>query len=284
MRDVILADTLDEVLGILGREPDAVVYAGGTDLLVKLRQRAVNPRGLVCIERVAELRGFLDEGDSLWIGPAATHASLLENALIWKHVPVLAQAVGTIGSPPIRHMGTIGGNIVTASPAGDTLPPLYLTDAEVEIRSAESRRVRPIADFVLGPGRVDLQPGEMVTGIRVKKTSGHTIHHFQKVGRRTSQACTVVSLAALLGVSREGVIERARLAWGAVGPTVVTSNDVNDALVGKTLSRETLAEAAPLVEAAVSPVDDVRASAAYRSSVASALLMRLVRYAREGAD
>jgi xanthine dehydrogenase FAD-binding subunit len=283
MRDVILPVTLDELLGILGREPAAAVYAGGTDLLVKIRQGSADPRRLVCIERVAELRGVIDEGAGLWIGPATTHASLMDNALIRKHLPVLAQAIGTLGSPPIRHMGTIGGNIVTASPAGDTLPPLYLADAEVEIRTVGSRRVQRIADFVRGPGEVDLQPGEIVSGIRVRKTTGQTIHHFDKVGRRTSQACTVVSLAALLGVSREGVIEQARLAWGAVGPTVVTSKDVDEALVGKRLSVETLAEVAPLVEEAVSPVDDVRASAAYRRSVASALVMRLAQYALEGA-
>jgi len=278
MKDVVLPASLNELLEILAGDPDATVYAGGTDLLVKMRQGLVDPALLVCIERVAELRGVIDEGDKLWIGPAMTHASLLEHPLIQRHLPLLVSAVEKLASPPIRHMGTIGGNIVTASPAGDTLPPLYLTDAEVEIRSNGSSRTVPIFNFVLGPGVVDLQPGEIISGIRVAKPPAYIVHHFEKVGRRTSQACTVVSLAALMSVSRDGLIERARIAWGGVGPTVVTSKEVDEALQGKPLSIATLASVGPLVEAAVSPIDDVRAGAEYRCAVAAALVLRLVQH------
>ncbi len=278
MRNVHLPETIDELWNIWEHDPEAVVYAGGTDLLVMLRKGMVNPSSLICLERIGELKGIRAEGEEIVIGACTTHTTILMNSLIRKHVPVLAEAVKVLGSPPIRHMGTIGGNIVNASPAGDTLPPLYVLDARVEILSREQSRLVPIKEFILGPGQVDMRRHEIVGGVRLPASPQYAIHHFEKVGRRKALACSVAGMAAVLNISDAGIVERARIAWGSVGPTVVTSPAVDAALEGRPLSEATLKTAIPLVENAVSPISDIRASAQYRKTVSGNLLRRLCRY------
>jgi xanthine dehydrogenase FAD-binding subunit len=167
------------------------------------------------------------------------------------HLSVLIQALLTLGSPPISNMGTIGGNICTASPTGDTLPPLYVLGACVILHSANRVREIPIGAFITGPCKTALNKGELLTGVRVKKPFGYTIHHYEKVGQRRA------------------------LAWDSVAPTVAVSPDVEAFLIGCPLSPAVLEQAAVLVRKAVTPIDDVRASADYRRLVAGNLLLRL---------
>ncbi|MGO9571395.1 MAG: FAD binding domain-containing protein [Desulfomonilaceae bacterium] len=279
MREVFLPRTLEELWEILDKKSGAAIYAGGTDLLVKARSGVIDPSCFVCLERIGALQGVRDGGQEVFIGPGTTHSRLLEDCLILEHFRVLAKSVSLLASPPIRHMGTIGGNIVTASPAGDTLPALYVLGAEVEIKSADRSRRLPLASFIRGPGTVDLQPGEVLTGVWLKKAPQWNIHHYEKIGRRKAQACAIASMAAVLEVSEAGRIEKDRLAWGSVGPTVVTSSAAEACITGRNLSLETLKPAVTHVEEAVSPIDDVRASAEYRRTVAGALLLRLAEYA-----
>jgi xanthine dehydrogenase FAD-binding subunit len=170
-------------------------------------------------------------------------------------------------------MGTVGGNLCTASPAGDCLPPLYALGAEAVLRSKDDERALPIGEFILGPGRTALEPGEILCEIRAPLVPG--LHHFEKVGQRNALAIAVVSLAAVVRLGRGGIVEEARLALGSVGPTVVRPLQAEMALTGRRLAMGVLAEAAELVRAAVSPIDDLRASAAYRREVAGNLLLRL---------
>jgi xanthine dehydrogenase FAD-binding subunit len=148
-------------------------------------------------------------------------------------------------------------------------------NAEVEIRSKNASRRLALKEFILGPGKTTLQPGEIVSGIWVKKAPGYNLHHFEKVGQRKALAISIASLAGLLRVSENGGIEEARLAWGSVGPTIITSPKVEKALVGNRLSRPVLGEAARLARGAVEPIDDIRASAEYRRQVSGNLLLRL---------
>jgi xanthine dehydrogenase FAD-binding subunit len=276
---VFLPRTLNELWNVLDAEPEAKVYAGGTDFLVGFHERAPQPASLVCIERISEIKGVSERGDWIWIGAATTHRMLLTDSAIREHAAVLALGVSVLASPPVRNMGTIGGNIVNASPAGDSLPPLYVLGAEVEIESRISTRRIPIQEFILGPGVVDLRRGEIVTGLRVRKASHFAVHHYEKVGRRKAQACSIVGMAALIRLSESKIVEEIRIAWGSVGPTVVTIPDVEHFLVGKPLGVESLSEAMPLVSGSVSPIDDVRATAEYRREVAARILLRLARYA-----
>jgi len=275
MTQVVLPRALDELWDFLEEDPNTAVYSGGTDLLVNLRGGRINPSRLACLERIEEIRGVRDAGAAVFIGAATTHTHLLENSLVSSEFPVLTKAIRVLASPAIRNMGTIGGNIVNASPAGDTLPPLYALDAEVEIVSRKEAKRMPVSDFIVGPGRVRLGANEIVKGVWIRKAPEFNVRHFEKVGLRKSQACAVASLAAALSLSEGGKIERARLAWGSVGPTVVRSAEVEEALLGRELEIQMLAEVARLVERAVSPIDDVRASAQYRRIVAGRLLLRL---------
>ncbi len=276
MRRIFLPRSLNELWAVIADEPAARVYAGGTDLLVAMRSGMVDPPALICLERLADLQGVREEGEDLWLGAATTHSALLKNPLIRQHLPVLAQALQTLGSPPIRNMGTIGGNICTASPAGDTLPPLYVLAAEVELHGKAGIRRVPLHQFITGPGQTLLGAGEILTGIRIRKPPGVNHQRFTKVGQRQALACCIASLAALLEISAAGVVEAARLAWGSVGPTVVTSSAAEAALTGAVLSRESLDQAAVFARRDVAPIDDIRASAAYRREVAGNLLLRLL--------
>ena len=188
---------------------------------------------------------------------------------------MLAQALSVLGSPPVRNMGTLGGNLCTASPAGDCLPPLLALGAEVELASASGARRLALAEFLLGPGRTALAPGEALIAVHVPVPGADVRQHFEKVGRREALAVAVVSLAALVRLGHGGKIAEARLAWGSVGPTVWRCPEAEAALVGRKLSLNALSEAAALVRARVRPIDDVRASADYRREVAGNLLLRL---------
>jgi xanthine dehydrogenase FAD-binding subunit len=275
MRDVILPGSLNELWRCFEDKPQAAVYAGGTDLLVGVRHGLLNPEALICLDRIEELKGVGERGGSIRIGSCATHVQLLDDPLITSHLPVLWQAIRGIGSPLVRNMGTIGGNICTASPAGDTLPPLYALRAEVELGSKEGSRRMPIAEFIMRPGATRLQRAEILAGVWVKKPGEYNLHHFEKVGLRNALACSVVSMAALLRLALNGVVEKAALAWGSAGPTIITCPEAEKKLIGEPLSMALLQEAAALVRKAVSPISDVRADADYRRIVAGNLLLRL---------
>jgi len=275
MRKVFLPRNMGELWSIMTDEPAARVYAGGTDLLVSMRSGAVVAPVLICLERLPELQGVREEGGEMWLGAATTHAALLRNPLVARHLPLLVQAVRTLGSPPIRNMGTIGGNVCTASPAGDTLPPLYVLAAEVELQHAGSRRRLPVREFITGPGQTRLAAGEILTGIHIRKPVEANCQRFEKIGQRRALACCIASLEALLTLTPAGVVISARLAWGSVGPTVVEAPAAEAALTGSVLSRDTLNRAAAFARQAVAPIDDIRASAAYRREVAGNLLLRL---------
>lgn len=278
MRPVHIPRSVEELFRFLSEDPGAAIYAGGTDLLVRMRRGIVSPSALICLERVDELKAIREDADRVFLGAAATYRSLLESPLIRNRFPVLIQALETLGSPHIRNLGTIGGNIVTASPAGDTLPPLYVLNAELELLGGSGRRTVPIRAFILGPGKVDLLPGEIVTGVWLPLKPTYRIHHFEKVGLRNGLAIAVASLAALIDLSAEGKVLRARFAWGSAGPTVVTSKKIDSFLEGKPLDADTLSGMAAMVRERVSPIDDVRATASYRREVAGNLPLRLSEY------
>ncbi|MGC8493369.1 MAG: FAD binding domain-containing protein [Syntrophobacteraceae bacterium] len=275
MRDVSLPGSLEELWRCFDEKPGASVFAGGTDLLVKMYNGSLDCEALICLERISQLQGVSEHGDSIRIGACTTHSRLLREPLIGKFLPALWKAIAQIGSPPVRNMGTIGGNIRTASPAGDTLPPLYAMNAEVELLSREGMRRMDIAECIKGPGATALKTGEIVSAVWVTKPEEYNWQHFEKVGLRSALACSVVSFAALLKLTPEKVVEKVSLAWGSVAPTVFRCPAAEEALSGKKLCLEALREAADIVRSIVSPINDVRADAEYRRSVAGNLMFRL---------
>ncbi len=281
MRAVLKPTSLEELFAMLDRHPEALPMAGGTDLLVRLRgETGGDDSPLLLLAGIAELQGIADTGSEIAIGAATPLSRLIADPLVRQHAPLLVRAAGTIGAPAVRNMATIGGNIGTASPAGDTLPPLYLLDAEVELASAQGTCRLPIGEFVAGPGRTRLQGREIITRIILPLAEPFPFQTFDKVGLRRSLAVAVASFAGMVRLSAEGRVEEARFAWGSVAPTVVRIPALEAELAGASLDGATIRRAAQIVRDGISPIDDIRATAEYRRRVAANLLVRFL----EGID
>ena len=248
--------------------------AGGTDLLVPGRDRP--RRDVALLETIPGLDAIATTPESLRLGALARLAVLERNPVVRERLPVLARAISCLGSPLIRNMGTLGGNLVTASPAGDTLPALLVLNAVVELASRDGRRHLPLAEFLLGPGRTALGPGEIVAAVIVPLPPPGAVQHFEKVGRRDALAIAVASLAALVVRDQAGRVVEARLAVGSLAPTARRCPAAEAALPGQRLDRESLREAGRRIRDAISPIDDLRATAAYRREVAGRLPLRLL--------
>ena len=273
--EVMFPRTLEDLQKLRADSPDGLIMAGGTDLLVKLRRNGQKPPAIFCIERLAELQRLDVLESEVVIGAAVTQQRLLECEVIKTELAALHEALLLLASPPVRHSATLVGNLCTASPAGDTLPPLYVFEAEVEVSGAKGIRRQPVAEFITGPGKTTLQPGEMVTAVRIPRPATGMRSTYYKVGKRKAMAIAVASLAAKFQRGEDGVINCIKLAWGSVGPTVVTAAEVEECLIGRPLSVACLRDAGRSASSAVCPIDDVRATAGYRRVVAGNLLLRL---------
>lgn len=272
---VLFPTELADLWPMMAAEPAGRIMAGGTDLLVRLRQSQVRPPALFCLDKLAALKTIMVEDGYVTIGAGVTHQQLLE-APVAQAIPVLGQALQQLGSPPIRHSGTIGGNLCTASPAGDLLPALHILDAAIELITSAGTRQVPIAQFIVGPGRTVLQPGELVRAVRFALPTAAEFSAYYKVGRRQALAIAVVSLAVRLRLDAAGVVQQIKLAWGSAGPTVRRLPDIERMLCGQLLTPDLLQTAAAAVAQQLQPIDDLRASAAYRRTAGGNLLLRLL--------
>ena len=245
--EVFSPRSLAEALRTAAEQPKARPIAGGTDMLVELNFDRTRPPGLLNLNEVAELRGWSRDNGTLRLGAGLTYAEAMRAPLA-ELFPALAQASRTVGSPQIRNRGTIGGNLGTASPAGDALPPLLIAGAEVELAGVGGTRTVPLQEFLVGPKRNTLEPGELVVAVRVSADGARQT--FMKVGPRNAMVIAVVSLALAVDPKRGEL----RAAFGSAGPV--------PGLV--TAPLEERGGFPELVAAAASPIDDVRGSAAYR--------------------
>jgi CO/xanthine dehydrogenase FAD-binding subunit len=245
--DVLTPRTLAEAVRLKAELPEARFVQGGTDVLVELNFDRSRPAELVNLNEVAELRGWRRDGDDVVLGAGLTYAEAMRGEVA-SLFPALAEASRTVGSPQIRNRGTIGGNLGTASPAGDALPPLLVEGAVVEVASVRGTRSLPLQEFLVGVKRNALADDELVTGVRLQPSGA--AQTFMKVGPRNAMVIAVCSLAVLVDRER-GVV---RAAFGSAAPTArLVSVPLDDA--------GSLADA---VAAATSPIDDVRGSADYR--------------------
>jgi len=274
--EVLFPEKLDEIWAMWKKYPKAKLMAGGTDLLVNVVNRTIQPQALLCLERVRELQQINRDESEIRIGATLTHQRLLDSAIVKEEFPVLWEALAVLGSPPIRHAGTIGGNICTASPAGDTLPALYVLDAQVEIYSAQGRRRLPIHEFITGPGCTALEQGEILGGVIIPLQLYKASCGFFKIGHRKALAIAVVSLAAIWQTDRDRILRKVKFAWGSVGPKIMVFPELEKWLMGKPLNEQVLQEAKKLVSQSLLPIDDIRATADYRKKSAGNLLLKLL--------
>jgi CO/xanthine dehydrogenase FAD-binding subunit len=245
--DVHTPRSLGEALRLKAELPGARFVQGGTDVLVELNFDRSRPPALINLNEVAELRGFARDSDMLVLGSGLTYAEAMSGAVA-AALPALAEASRTVGSPQIRNRGTIGGNLGTASPAGDALPPLLVEDAEVHVASVRGERHLPLSGFLVGVKQNALEEDEIVVSVRVRPTGA--AQTFMKVGPRNAMVISVCSLAVHVDRERGEL----RAAIGSAAPTVRLVTAPIEA-----------AEGFPeLVAASASPIDDVRGTAVYR--------------------
>lgn len=275
---------LADALAARAAHPGALPLAGGTDLMVDLNFDRRRPERIMDLNRVAELEEWGRDGDDLLIGAGVTHTRLVTE--LASGAPGLAIAARSIGSPQIRNRGTLGGNVATASPAGDLLPPLIASGARVELASATGSRTVPLAEFCTGPKRSVLGETELITAVRVPAARGP--QQFAKIGPRNAMVIAVCSLA--LQIDPHG--RRVGAAIGSAAPTVVRAPEAERFLEGALEEGGLWDRPGPvpdavarrfgeLVGAAAQPIDDVRGSAAYRRHALGVLARRALAWCRE---
>jgi CO/xanthine dehydrogenase FAD-binding subunit len=276
--DFLRPSTLDDALAAKAAHPDAVPIAGGTDVMVELNFDRRRPSVLLDLTRIGGLAEWGRDGDALRIGAGVTYRRIIDE--LGATVPGLAMAARTVGSPQIRNRGTVGGNLGTASPAGDAHPSLLAGEAEVELASLRGVRRVPVAGFFVGPRRSVAAPDELITAVLL--TPGRGVQQFAKVGTRNAMVIAVCSFALSLDPSRR----RVGTGIGSAAPTPLRASAAEDFLAGELawqapaeLSDAVVDRFGELVAAAASPIDDVRGTAAYRRRALSVLAGRTLRWA-----
>ena len=269
--------TLEEAWGAAARCPEEARYlAGGTDLLVQLKKGAIRTPLLISLRGVRHLSGVTLVGDSLRVGPLTAVGELIRSeALKSKHL-LLALAAVQMGSRQIRNMATVGGNLCNASPAGDLSTALLCLDTEVKIEGPGGARLEKLVDFFKGPGRTSLQPSEILTGILVPSTDKDWHWSYQKLGIRRAMEIGIVNVALGLNLDRE-VCREARIALGSVAPTPIRARTAEKRMEGKRFSPELIEEVAEVSARESDPIDDLRASGAYRREMVINLVRRGLR-------
>jgi xanthine dehydrogenase small subunit len=261
--------TLAELLELRASEPEAKLVAGGTDVVVEINQRHARWPTLISLEAVAELRSLEFRDEHIEIGAAVT-LSQLEHRLSHA-LPLLDELFPLFSSRLIRNRATLGGNLANASPIGDSPPVLLALDAEIELRSCTGVRMLGIDEFFLGYRKTAMRPDELLVSIRVPRRPP-TLAHFYKVSKRVLDDISTVAAAFALELDANGCISKARLAYGGVGATPMRAHAVEQALLGRTWTRESVAAVAPMLADAFTPMTDHRGSADYRRAMAVRLL------------
>ena len=281
--EVLLPHSLDEALTMKGERPDATPIAGGTDLMVDLNFGRRRPVALIDLTRVTELASWREENGHVFLGSGLTYATIVREMPAFKP---LVQASRSVGSPQIRNRGTVGGNLGTASPAGDALPVLAAYDADVVLRSrARGERSMPWHGFLTGPKKTALAADELILGVRWPRRRGSG--SFSKIGTRKAMVIAVAGLCLVIDEENG----RVKVALGSVGPTILRATEAEQQMAAAmassgawqdpsvTIPDQVVDEFGELVAAAAKPLDDVRGTAAYRRHGCRVLARRALSWA-----
>jgi CO/xanthine dehydrogenase FAD-binding subunit len=264
--------TLDEALTIVAAEPGVWrPFAGGTDLMVLMEAGKLPPGRYLSLQHLSELRR-IDAGEqAVTIGALTTYTDIIRHPLLASDFPLLGEAARETGGVATQNRGTLGGNIANASPAADTPPALLVYDAEIELASVRGTRRLPYDAFHTGYKTMQLAADELIAAVVLPRRATKWIEAYRKVGTRRAQAISKVCFAAGADV-RDRRVRDIRIAYGSVAPTVVRARHAEDALRGQVLADAVIADATRLVLEDISPIDDIRSTAAYRRTVAQNLL------------
>ncbi|MFF2448297.1 FAD binding domain-containing protein [Neobacillus sp. NPDC058068] len=273
--DLVSPVSLQECLKLLSDKTiDYRLIAGGTDAAVRMKEGKWRPEVWINIKGLHELRYISEKDGAIHIGPLTTHTDIIRHTLLQKKADVLVEAAREVGATQMQNMGTIGGNIGTASPAGDTIPALYVLGAVIELRSITSVRLVPIEEFFIGPGKTILKKKEMITNIMIPPQKANEIGIFQKLGPRKAQSISIVNVAISLLMGKDRKCLGGKIAFGAVAPTIIRAKKCEALLTQQPLTDEMIQNIGKIAWKEVMPITDGRATAAYRRDMASSLLER----------
>lgn len=296
--DYFSVTSVAEAVQILSeRRERARVVAGATDLILELERgvRRSGPDGIDTLVDLTRVPGLdeiaMDEDELIHLGPLVTHNHCVASKLVCERGFPLAMACWEVGAPQIRNRGTVAGNLITASPANDTITPLMALGAQLTLRSARGERVVPLAEFYTGVRRTVMQPDELLVDIAFPALTNRQRGAFIKLGLRRAQAIAVVNAAVILTFAEDpgphpekGRIEKVAITLGAVSPTIIHARNAEIYLEGRELNEATLAHAAELARDAARPIDDVRSTAAYRSEMVRVCVARALRAIARGEE
>lgn len=268
--------TLEEAVAYLQANQTIKIIAGGTDLLVAHYQELDTLPGLMDIGNIAELK-TIATGEEVEIGALVTHEDIARHPWLQQHVPFLSQGAAQVGGPQIHNRGTIGGNLVHASPAADGAPPLIVLGAVVELTGSAPVQV-PLEEFFIGPGKTVLAPDQILTKVKFSKPAANQGGAFLKLGKRKAMAIATASVAVLVTVDNNCLTDL-RICLGSVGPVPLRARKTEDVLRGQKVDLLDLAAAEKKLQEEISPIDDIRGSAEYRRQAAGALLRRALQQA-----
>jgi CO/xanthine dehydrogenase FAD-binding subunit len=269
---LISPSSLSEALDLLATDHGAwQPFAGGTDLMVLLEAGKLPHRNYVNIWNLTELRGFEVADDQVTLGALTTYTDVQNNELMRAEFPMLCQAASETGGLAIQNRGTLGGNIVNASPAADSPPALLAYDAEIELVSKDGERRIAYSKFHRGYKQMDIHPGELLRAIRLPRQAKPLMHYYRKVGTRKAQAISKVCFAATGSINAEK-ISHMRIALGSVAPIPIRCAATETALIGGSINDETIVAAKETLTAEISPIDDFRSTRDYRLQVSLNLL------------
>jgi len=267
-------NTVSEALEVLsGNNETLKILAGGTDLLVMIQENLISPGELLDISRIEELKGIEEDEGRIRLGALVTHGRIAESSLLREKALPLVESCTEVGSPQIRNLGTIGGNLVMASPSGDSIPALYVLGAEVILASKEGERSIPIEDFLIGVKKSVIRPDELLVAVTFPGMRADDRGFFKKLGQRKALAISKVSISAIVSL-RDRVVTSVRIALGAVATTVIRTPRTESFLVGQALTPEVISEAARLCSEESRAITDIRSTAGYRDEMAGLLLAR----------
>ena len=269
--DLVSPVSLGEALDFLARDDQWQPFAGGTDLMVLLEAGKLPHKNYVNIWGLAELRGIKVTNTHVTLGALTTYTEVQEHAILKTEFPMLCQAAKETGGIAIQNRGTLGGNIINASPAADSPPALLAYDAELEFVSREGSRRIPYNDFHTGYKQMNLKPGELLRGIRLPRATQTLTHYYRKVGTRKAQAISKTCFAAVGRVADDHVVQ-VRIALGSVAPIPLRCAQAESKLLHKRVDADSLAAARAALAAEISPIDDLRSTRNYRLRVSLNLL------------
>jgi len=266
---------IEEALEILSKYGKEIkVIAGGTDLLIQYYDRLYEVGYWLDLKNIKELKEIKIYQNQIEIGAMVTHTQLEKSEDIKKYFPILSQAAADIGSPQIRNRGTIGGNIVNASPAGDLLAPLMAYDAQFRLLSIQGEKLVPAEEFFIGPKKTILESAQLLTQITLPLPKKKTYGCWIKIGKRKALIIATIALALIVEMAEDNkTVKDARICLGSVAPTPIEIKEIREKVIGKKFSELDFNQLGQIVEDKISPIDDIRGTREYRKDVAKNIMI-----------